>query len=74
MLRALKATGIQLAIDDFGVGYSSLGYLRDFCVDTLKIDRSFVTVLGEETRATANRAGRHRARARPWIRQDREGR
>ena len=42
-LRALKALGLRLAIDDFGVGYSSLGYLRDFEVDCLKIDRSFVS-------------------------------
>jgi len=53
MLQALKAAGVQLAIDDFGVGYSSLSYLRHFSVDTLKIDRSFVTALGEESKATA---------------------
>jgi EAL domain-containing protein (putative c-di-GMP-specific phosphodiesterase class I) len=53
MLQALKAAGVQLAIDDFGVGYSSLSYLRHFSVDTLKIDRSFVTALGEEPKATA---------------------
>ena len=42
-LKALKALGLRLAIDDFGVGYSSLGYLREFEVDCLKIDRSFVS-------------------------------
>lgn len=42
-LKALKALGLRLAIDDFGLGYSSLGYLRDFEVDCLKIDRSFVS-------------------------------
>jgi EAL domain-containing protein (putative c-di-GMP-specific phosphodiesterase class I) len=41
-LRELKNLGVSLAIDDFGIGSSALGYLRKFPVDTLKIDRSFI--------------------------------
>ncbi|WP_344816785.1 putative bifunctional diguanylate cyclase/phosphodiesterase [Marinobacter xestospongiae] len=58
----LHELGVHLAIDDFGVGYSSLAYLRDFPVDLLKIDRSFITNVTERrddatiTRAVINLA------------------
>jgi len=52
-LQQLKDLGVKIALDDFGKGYSSLNYIRQFPVDILKVDKSFIDGVGEESDVSA---------------------
>ena len=52
-LRSLRALGVKIGLDDFGMGYSSLAYLRQFPLDFVKIDKSFIDGLVTDQRDRA---------------------
>src|SRR5438046_9087583 len=49
IMDAIQSRGIRLAIDDFGTGYSSMSLMKQFPIDTIKIDRSFVRNLADDS-------------------------
>ena len=73
-LRELKQLGVKISIDDFGVGHSSLGYLRRFPFDEIKLDRSFVAALEHDPSAAAIVRATLEPRSQPRPRRGRRGR
>ncbi len=53
VLAGLRAIGVRIAMDDFGTGYSSLAHLREFKVDRIKIDRSFIAASSNDAGSAA---------------------
>ncbi|MBZ0262444.1 MAG: EAL domain-containing protein [Hyphomicrobiales bacterium] len=51
ILKSLKNLGVSIALDDFGIGYSGLGYLNSFPIDKIKIDQSFIRDIGIKSKA-----------------------
>lgn len=47
-MHSIKERNISIALDDFGTGYSSLAYLTEYPIDVLKIDRAFVSKIGDQ--------------------------
>ena len=74
ILRELKQLGVKISIDDFGVGHSSLGYLRRFAFDEIKLDRSFVAALEHDPSAAAIVRATLEPRSQPRPRRGRRGR
>ena len=59
-LQELNRMGVKISVDDFGTGYSSLRYIKDFPIQNLKIDRSFVQGMLRNKKDHAYRIGYHR--------------
>jgi EAL domain-containing protein (putative c-di-GMP-specific phosphodiesterase class I) len=56
-LTVLKSSGVTISLDDFGTGHSSLSHMRDFPVDVIKIDRSYIALITQDPEAAALVAG-----------------